>query len=242
MWSIVDYVIDKWQCFTQSEVVPFLSYVMTPFHNLIITCMKKGFGKDWTFLKLILEFNGLASVIQWVEKAYLGCNLYGVKQVEQVFSLTGEIFAISNANQIMDAVFMEFAMDPALWGYEQLMACNLCLGEMVDIYLEEWRKLVVLFERIFDYRLACPFVAGLQGYMNWLLHMFSMVSALPVNQLLAQTIMKDMLAMEELVMIAVQQSLNIHETACYKCNDPDHFVRDCLSRGKCAHCYHCNNT
>lgn len=97
-----------------------------------------------------------------------------------------------------------------LWGYEQLMACNLYLGEMVDIYLKEWRKLVVLFERIFDYRLALPFVAGLQGSMNWLLHMFSMVSALPVDQLLAraqaQTIMKNMLAIEELVMVAVEQS------------------------------------
>lgn len=100
---------------------------------------------------------------------------------------------------------MEFAMNPDFMG--------VWIG--YDIYLIEWRKLVVLFERKFDYRLACPFVAGLQGYMNWLLHMFSMVSALPVEQLLAQTqtIMKDMLAIEELLMVAVQQSWNIHETS-----------------------------
>lgn len=41
MWSIADYVINKWQCFTKSEVVPFLSYVVTPFYNLIIICIKR---------------------------------------------------------------------------------------------------------------------------------------------------------------------------------------------------------
>lgn len=51
--------------------------------------------------------------------------------------------------------------------YEQFAIQNLTPGKMVDVYLEELRKLTVLFGGIPDHELACAFLVNFPGHVKW---------------------------------------------------------------------------
>ena len=105
-------------------------------------------------LKLIPLFDGTASgqlVVEWVEKAELVRQLSGVKNVECVvpMRLSGSAYAVYHQLSegkradfacIKDDLYTAFALNPVT-AYKQFTACHLHLGETVDVFLAELRKL-----------------------------------------------------------------------------------------------------
>lgn len=96
--------------------------------------------------------------------------------------------------------------------YEQFAIHNLTPGKMVDAYLEELRKLTVLFGGIPNHGLACAFVVKFPGHVKWLLCTSCRIDTLPFNQVLTQywSIMKNKPTVEEPVMTAVQSTQNVY--------------------------------
>ena len=101
-------------------------------------------------LKLIPEFDGSTSVLDWVQKVELHCLLSGVKSIEHVITLhlSSGAFAVyqqlsaeekQNYERIKAALYKAFAIDPAT-AWEQFEARTLHPGETVDVYLAELKN------------------------------------------------------------------------------------------------------
>ena len=127
-------------------------------------------------LKLIPEFNGLTSVLDWVEKVELHCLLSGVKSMEHVIPqrLSSGAFAVyqqlsaeekQSYERIKVALYRAFAIDLAT-AWEQFEARALHPGKTVDVYLAELTKLMVLFSGLLERALAYKFLAGLPTGAN----------------------------------------------------------------------------
>lgn len=215
-------------------------------------------------LKLIPEFDGSDSVLNWVEKVELHCYLSGVKNIERVIPLrlTGGAFAVyqqlsaeekCDYESIKAALYKAFATDPAT-AWEQFEARTIHLGETVDVYLAELKKLTVLFGGLPERALAYKFLSGLPAGAKQLLRATSNMASLPLSDLVdrARTIMKDDSAVREPVVAAAQappsgdgpsQRPNSRgEIVCYRCNERGHMARNCRRRSTTTRCYRCNKT
>ena len=108
--------------------------------------------------KLIPLFDGTnagQSVVEWVEKAELLCQLSGVKNIECVvpMHLSGGAYAVyqqlseekrADFACIKDVLYTAFALSPVM-AYKQFAACRLSPGETVDVFLAELHKLATQF-------------------------------------------------------------------------------------------------
>lgn len=215
-------------------------------------------------LKLIPEFDGSDPVLSWVEKVELHCQLSGVKNVERVIPLrlTGGAFAVyqqlsaeekCDYSSIKAALYRAFATDPAT-AWEQFETRSIRLGETVDVYLAELKKLTVLFGGLPERALAYKFLSGLPAGAKQLLRATSTMSSLPLSDLVdrARTIMKDDSTVQEPV-VAVAQAPPSGEgpsqgpspqgdVICYRCNGRGHMARNCRRRSTAVRCYRCNKT
>lgn len=215
-------------------------------------------------LKLIPEFDGSESVLNWIEKVELHCLLSGVKNIEHVIPLrlTGGAFAVyqqldadekSDYESIKAALYKAFAIDPAT-AWEQFEARTLRTGETVDVYLAELKKLTVLFGGLPERALAYKFLAGLPTGAKQLLRATSSIASLPLNDLVdrARTVMKDESVVREPVVAVAQappsgdepskQLSPQGEVVCYRCNGRGHMARNCRRRPTAVRCYRCNKT
>ena len=156
--------------------------------------------------KLIPLFDGTdpgQSVIEWVEKAELVCWLSGVKNIECVvlMRLSGGAYAVyqqlseekrADFACIKDVLYTAFALNPGT-AYKQFAARCFHLGETVDVFLAELRKLVTQFKSMTERGLVGAFIAGLPEHVEKLLQATTRVDDLPISEILAraQAILKD---------------------------------------------------
>jgi len=215
--------------------------------------------------KLIPLFDGTdsgQSVVEWVEKAELVCQLSGVKRIECVvpMRLTGGAYAVyqqlsdekrANFACIKEALYTAFALN-SVTAYKQFAARRLRPGETVDVFLAELRKLAVLFGGMPERGLICAFIAGLPEHAEELLQATSRVDDLGISEILARAraILKDSSAGIGLAAAAThppccQAKETAAQTKCYSCNGPNHLARDCLMRRESPRprttltCYRC---
>ena len=131
--------------------------------------------------------------------------------------------------EIKQALYAAFGVDPFVawrWFTEQRVE----LGETVDVYLADLRRLAVLFGGANDRILGCTFLAGLPDDASRLLRASLRLNVLGLDELLAraQNILKDD---TELVLAALEAPEPKTEgSRCYRCGGPNHFSRDCRSR------------
>ena len=211
-------------------------------------------------VRLIPEFDGTASVVEWVEKVELICGLCGVKRIEQVIPirLAGGAFAVyqqlsqeerADVTRIKGALYKAFGTDPCL-AYEKFTARSLHPGETVDVYLAALKKLATLFGGLPERALTYAFLAGLPARVKQLLRASSPIDSVPLDQLLdrARAILKDELTLEGPVVAATQPTPASHaadlhtRTTCFKCNGQGHMAKDCRNRRARVRmrCYRCD--
>ena len=205
-------------------------------------------------IKSIPEFDGSTSVVEWVRKAELICEMCGVTAIARVLPLrlVGGAFAVyeqmetgarADANKIKDALFAAFGTDPFV-AHELFTKRRLKPGEAVDVFLSELRGLTVPFGGTSDRELKCAFVNGLPGHVKQLLRASARINSLTLTQVLesARDIIKDMPREEEPVVAAVQPVAKESKSQsrpdqrvgliCFNCNGPNHIARDCRVEGR----------
>ena len=150
--------------------------------------------------KLIPLFDGTdpqQSVIEWVEKAELVCQLSRVKNIECVvpMSLSGGAYAVyqqlseekrADFACIKDILYIAFALNP-MTAYKQFAVRHLHPGETVDVFLAELRKLMTQFGAMTEQGLVCAFIAGLPEHAEKLLQATTRVDNLPISEIFAHT-------------------------------------------------------
>ena len=219
--------------------------------------------------KLIPEFDGSASgpsVVEWMEKAELVCKMYQAKHRELTIPLRlmGGAFAVFHQlkeedkmdfDRIKAALFTAFAAD-GFMAFDQFAERWIYLGESVDVYLAELQRLLGLFGGISNQSLACAFVRGLPDRVKSLLRASTRMDGLSIDQLLARAraSMKDNTMEAGLAVAAVHATRDKTKSpdsgdlydliSCHRCNDPNHFAKDCErpGTGKRApriRCYKC---
>ncbi|KAF0286990.1 Intracisternal A-particle Pol-related polyprotein [Amphibalanus amphitrite] len=121
-------------------------------------------------MRLIPEFDGgNASVEEWLDKTELVCQLRGVSDIQTVvpLRLTGGAFSVYQQlkpeeklqySAVKAALLRAFAVDK-FQAYEEFTARRLRVGESVDVYLADLRRLASLFGGLGDTALMCGFVA-----------------------------------------------------------------------------------
>ena len=99
-------------------------------------------------LKLIPEFNGSTSVVDWIARVKQSCHLRGVNQFELVILLQLTEAALDVYQLLSDnekaALYKAFAIDPCI-AYKRFTSQTLMAGESVDVFFAALKKLVVLF-------------------------------------------------------------------------------------------------
>ena len=166
------------------------------------------------------------------------CRLSGVKNIECVvpMCLSGGAYAVyqqlseekrADLACIKDTVF---SLNP-MTSYKQFAARRLCLGETVDLFLAELRKLATQFRGMTEWGLVCAFIAGLPEHAEKLLQDTTRVDNLPISEILAhaRAILKDSFTGTGLAAAAAQQpGCQENETTaprrCYICQGPNHMA------------------
>ena len=147
-------------------------------------------------LKLVPEYNGTMSVVDWLERVDLICKLSGVDEVKQVIPLrlAGGIFNIyqqlldadkTNVTWVKAALCRAFALDPCE-AYKQFSRRTLRLDESVDGFYTALKKLSTLFGRVLDQTLKYAFMAGLSVHTQELLGASADIDHFPMESILSQ--------------------------------------------------------
>ena len=206
-------------------------------------------------LKLIPEFDGSTSVVDWIERVELTCNLCDVRRTHTVIPLRLAGGALSvyqqlsiaekaDFNSIRNALYKAFAMDPCT-AYERFASRKLMPGETVDVFFAGLKKLAVLFgSGVSERTYAYAFVAGLPARVKQLLRASTAISSTPIEQLLerARAIIQDEEDLGEPVVLAAQTAQDSTRGSsspntstngkCFRCGRRGHFSRNCTDRGR----------
>ena len=147
-------------------------------------------------LKLIPEFNDSPtgpSMFEWFEKAEHVCCLCKVKEPALVIPLrlTKGAYTVykqlgddAGLEEINQALYAAFGADPFV-AWRWFTKRRLEPGEMVDVYLDDLRRLAVLFGGANKRILGCAFLAGLPDNASRLLRASSRLNELKLDELLA---------------------------------------------------------
>ena len=212
---------------------------------------------DGAVLRLIPEFDGLSTpVAEWLEKVELVCSLRGVTALETVIPLRliGGAFAVyqqltaaekADSQSIKAALVTAFGID-AFAAYEMFSARKLQIGESVDVFLADLRKLARSFGGVSEQALACALVAGLPEAVRQTLRATSRMDALNPRQLLerARALMtenssfacaglgKESGAAGPRKKMDGPRRMTERGPSCFECGGANHLARDCLLRRK----------
>ena len=203
-------------------------------------------------VRLIPEFSGTATdmpIVEWVKNVELVCELCATKSVERILPLRlrGGALAIyrqlsaeqkADAEQIKQALITAYAAD-AFNSYDQFVTRKLRLGETVDKFFAELRRLAQLVGGPLPERwLICAFVSGLPQHVKHLLRASSRMETMSAEQLLTRVraVMTDNKGPAELAAAASasrtpsesKMRSDNRKFACYRCGGPNHMARDCL--------------
>lgn len=211
-------------------------------------------------LRLIPEFDGAGdqSIVEWLEKLELVCDLRGVTKIENVIPLrlSGGAFAVyqqlspsdkKDVGALKAALITSFGLD-SFSAYEKFVSRRLKSGESVDILLADLRKLAASFGGLPDKALVCAFVAALPENVRQLLRAGSRMDSLDLQQLLGRA--RAVMADDDVIACAAQLKNNKVGAAsrrkdpkpgapmglrCWRCGGP-HTLKDCKCPIICWSC------
>ncbi len=196
-------------------------------------------------LRLIPEFGGSPSesIVEWLERVELVCNLRGLSKPETVIPLrlTGGAFAVyqelspsdkRDPAKVKGALITSFGTD-SFAAYEQFVARRLLPHESVDVFLAHLRQLATQFGGVSERALTCAFVAGLPDEVRQTLRASSRMESLTLVEILsrARAIMVDghLPAAAAARLTSSRRGVG-PPRLCYECHQPNHLARDCFLR------------
>ena len=219
-------------------------------------------------LKLISEYDGTGSVVEWLDKTELVCKIRKIDDLALVIPLrlTKGAFAVyqqlsdtekQSADSIKSALKAAFAVD-AFSAYEQFVSRRLLPGESCDVFLAELRRLGQLFGGVSDKTLCCAFVAGLPDNVRHILRAGARLDSMTIQKVLirARAVMTD----ENSGVVAAGFSRGARESRfsaresrntvkkCHICSSTEHFMNRCPERsnsnsqnpsGRTIRCWRC---
>lgn len=210
-------------------------------------------------LRLIPDFDGSGeqSIVEWLEKLELVCDLRGITKIESVIPLrlSGGAFAVyqqlspsdkKDVNAVKDALITSFAPD-RFSAYEKFISRRLQPGESVDVLLADLRKLAASFGGMPEKALSCAFVTALPEHVRQLLRAGSRMDSLSLTQLLARA--RAILVDDSAIACAAtvrparwDRSTGVTDSVrkptpvkCRRCGGP-HTIRDCKCPVICWSC------
>ena len=160
--------------------------------------------------RLIAEYDGTEDVVEWFTRTEMLCELNSVPIMSVLpLRLTGGAFAVwaqlpvekrKSLEHVRSALFSAFAMDQYA-AYEAFSQRQLKLGESVDVYLADLRRLARLFGGIPERALACAFINGLPDSTRQTIRAGSKAEDLSLADVLARS--RAVLSDERVVVAAV---------------------------------------
>ena len=146
--------------------------------------------------RLIAEYDGTEDVVEWFTRTELLCELNSVPIMSVLpLRLTGGAFAVwaqlpldkrASLEHVRATLFAAFAMDQYA-AYEAFSRRQLMVGESVDVYLADLRRLARLFGGIPERALACAFITGLPDSVRQTIRAGSKAEDLTLADVLTRT-------------------------------------------------------
>lgn len=207
------------------------------------------------FADVITQFDGSSDFAEWVKKLELVAKLQKVNELENFLPLylVGKAFAVydslsdndkSDYKRLKACLLKAFSLD-SFSAFEGLLSRRLQVGESVDVYLADLRRLVGL---IGDQQelLKTAFVCGLPTEMKVQLKAATALGSMKMEEVAerARTIsFEDRSGAISAVASRSGPRRNpspAKRINCYRCGDPSHIARSCptrkASRGCCFLC------
>ena len=193
--------------------------------------------------KLVPEYNGTTSVVDWLERVDLICKLSGIDKVEQGISLrlAGGTFDVyqqlsdadkTNVTRVKAALRRAFALDPCE-ANNQFSRRTLRLDESVDEFYAALKKLSSLFEGLPDETLKYAFMAGLPAHTQELLRASADIDRIQTESILSRA---RAVVNNERVAATVDRSAaekvplpkpTENSLYCFNCSGPNHLAKHC---------------
>ena len=193
--------------------------------------------------KLIPEYNGTTSVVDWLKRVDLICKLSGVDKVEQVIPLrlAGGAFDVYqqlsdadkiNVTRVKAAPCRAFALDPCE-AYKQFSRCTLRLDESVDEFYVALKKLSSLFRGVLDQTLKYALMAGLPAHTQELLRASADIDSIQTESILSRA---RAVVNNERVAATIDRSATgkvplskptENSLYCFNCSGPNHLAKHC---------------
>ena len=194
-------------------------------------------------LKLIFEFDGSTSVVDWIKTVELTCRVCGVKR------RTGgalDVYLQLGDNEKADVrptnalLFKAFAMDPCT-AYGRFTTWTLIAGETVNVFFAALKKLAILFRGFSEPTFIYAFVAGLPDRVKQVLRASTSIEATPIEHEPSSRMKQNW----GVVMVA-QTAQSGHtnpprldpraKVNCFRCGRIGHIAKDCTNKRRCFHC------
>ena len=200
-------------------------------------------------IKLIEEFDGTGSVVEWLNKVELVAKIRKLDDLSLVIPLrlTKGAFAVyqqlpdakkSSGEEVKKALIAAFAVDQ-FTAYDAFVNRKLQNGESVDVYLADLQHYASLFGGVPDQVIMCAFVNGLPDYVKQTIRAGVRLDNLKLVTAVsrARAVLVDTVATDMMAAIKVDQkpevtppSGTVRKVVCHNCGLPNHISKYCAVR------------
>ena len=147
-------------------------------------------------IRIIPEFNGTDCIVRWISRLELTCKLRDITDVCTVIPLrlggdAFDIYAQLPDSDKKDLVKVKAALTKAFSidiysAYEKFSSRKLKMGENVDSYLTDLKRIASVFGGVTDKVLQCAFVTGLPDSVRLSLRSSSKIEDMTLNDVLGR--------------------------------------------------------